>query len=107
MDSIKLHNPSIHVYSQTEVVDHGSLDFIYNFIKSNPPLWAEKLGWIFNKRWRTTLILLGFDFFGAWFGIFVANIYSNLFFGINEPFNYYIYPWISYNIFLYGYIYLR
>jgi exopolysaccharide biosynthesis polyprenyl glycosylphosphotransferase len=108
MDSIKIHNPSIPVYGQTEVlVDHGSSDIIYKFIKSIPPLWAQRIEWFFNKRWRSTLILMGFDFVGAWLGIFVAVFYSNIFFGINEPFIYYSYPWISYIIFIFGYIYLK
>ena len=50
---------------------------------------------------------MGLDFVGVWLGIFVAVYYSNTLLGINEPFIYYIYPWISYNIFIFMYIYLK
>ena len=50
---------------------------------------------------------MGLDFVGVWLGILVAVYYSNIFLGINEPFIYYAYSWISYNIFIFMYIYLK
>jgi exopolysaccharide biosynthesis polyprenyl glycosylphosphotransferase len=107
MNSIKVQNPLMHGYDQTEVLDHIHPDLTKTFIKRKPPLWAKKIEWFFNKKWRSTFILMGFDFVGAWLGILVAVYYSNTFVGINESISYYIYSWISYNIFLFIYILLK
>ena len=107
MNSIKIRKPLISGYDYTEVMDNLSSDMINDNIRSKPPLWAEMIEWFFNRRWRSTFILMGLDLIGIWFGILAAVIYSNIFFKINEPFSYYIYSWISYTIFIVMYIYLK
>ena len=107
MNSLKIRKPLISGYEHAEVIDNNSSEMINNNIRSKPFLWAEMIEWFFNKRWRSAFILMVIDFIGVWLGIFVAVIYSNVFFGINEPFSYYIYSWISYTIFIVMYIYLK
>lgn len=107
MDSIKIRNPLISGYEHTEAVDDHSSVSNNNILKSRPPLWARMIEWFFNRHWRSTFILMGLDFVGVWLGIYVAVIYSNIFLGINEPFIYYTYSWISYNIFIFIYIFLK
>lgn len=105
MNSIKIHNPVIPSYENIEGFDNICLASNNKFIK--PPLWAKMLEWFFNKPWRSTFILMAVDFVGVWLGIYLAVFYSNTFYGITDPLQYYVYSWITYNIFLIMYIYLK
>jgi exopolysaccharide biosynthesis polyprenyl glycosylphosphotransferase len=81
--------------------------YINKKVKGKPPLWAEKIEWFFNKPWRSTFVLMCLDIVGVWLGLLVSVYYSNTYLGIKEPFHYYTYSWISYNIFILSYIYLK
>jgi len=107
MGSIETPNPLISDYEPTEVIDDTSPIINNIFIKARAPYWAEKLEWFFERSWRSTFILMSLDFIGVWLGISAAIYYSSITIGISGPFNYYIYSWITYNIFLFMYIFLK
>jgi exopolysaccharide biosynthesis polyprenyl glycosylphosphotransferase len=107
MDPMKIRNPLISGYGHAEVIDNTSSTAINKAIYDKPPLWAKKIEWFFNRRWRSTFILMSLDFIGVWLGILVAVYSCNTLLGNNEPFNYYLYSWLSYNIFVFMYILLK
>lgn len=107
MGSIETHNPLISDYEPAEVIHNTSAIINNIFIKTKRPYWAEKFEWFFERRWRSTIMLMSLDFIGVWLGIIAAVYYSDITIGVSEPFKYYIYSWITYNIFLFLYIFLK